>query len=231
MLSGQLPPVGLSDLTLSEGATLSPRFSAAVYNYHVNVKADATFLMMQFTASDADATIRIRTDGGFVADNASSSTRILLDGATLITITVIPEYGATREYRLYINRIPEIVPIGNTSLTIKAGRERTIDVTVSDADISDVLTLSLDAIDSSQDVVEVTTATVTVSASDSVVRTQQSLGIKGLKAGNTMLELTVRDEHVASAPVLLTVTVKANTTPTISGIRIRAKVFLEGLLQ
>ena len=215
LLSGQLPPVGLLGLTLSEGATLSPRFSAAVNDYYVNVKADAMFLTVQFTASDADATIKISTDGVFADDDASSNTRISLDGVTLITITVIAEYGTPSKYRLYINRIPEIALIGGTSLTIKAGREETIDVTVSDADINDALTLSLRAIGGSPDIVQLTTTTITVLASDSPVR--QSLDIKGLKAGNTMLELTVRDEHVA-ATVSLPVAVTANSTPTISGL-------------
>ncbi|MXX98913.1 MAG: cadherin-like beta sandwich domain-containing protein [Gammaproteobacteria bacterium] len=216
LLSGQLPPVGLLGLTLSAGATLSPRFDVAIYNYHVNAKADAEFLRIQFTARDADATIKISTDGGFVADNASSDTRISLnaDRATMITITVMAEYGITSEYKLYVNRMPKIVPIGpDTSVVIKEGKEHVIDVAVSDADISDVLILSLGAVSGSQDVVELVTTNVTVSANGSPERAPQSLGIKGLKADSTTLALTVRDEHEASATVLLTVTVEANEAP------------------
>ena len=218
LLSGQPPPVGLLELTLSEGATLSPRFNVAVYNYHVNAEADAEFIRMQFTASDSDATIGISTDGGFAADNATSGTRISLnaDRATLITISVMGEDGITSEYSLYVNRMPKIVPTGlDTSVVIKEGKEHVIDVTVSDADREDILTVSLEAIDESQDVVEVTTTTVTVSASGSAERAQQSLGIKGLKADSTMLELIVRDEYGASATVLLTITVEENETPTL----------------
>ena len=221
LLSGQLLPVGLLRLTLSEGAILSPQFSGEVYDYHVNVKANASFLSVQFTASDADARIRISTDGGFVADNAISNTRISLnaDSATLITITVTAEYSAPSEYRLYVNRTPEIVPMGlDTSVDIKAGREHAINVTVSDADISDVLTLSLRAVYENQGIVELTTTNVAVPISGGVERAQQSLIIKGLQAGNTMLALTVSDKHAVSSTVSLTVTVAENTEPTINDL-------------
>ena len=217
LLLDQIQSVGLLGLTLSAGATLSPHFDVAIYNYHVNAEADTEFLRIQFTARDTDARIRISTDGGFVADNASSNTRIPLntDRATRITISVTA-YGITSEYKLFVNRMPKIELAGlDTSVVIKEGKEYVIDVTVSDADISDVLSLSLETIDGGQDVVEVTTTTVTVSASGSVARVQQSLGIKGLKEGDTTLALTVRDEYGASATVLLTVTVEANETPTL----------------
>ena len=219
LLPGQLQPVRLMQLVLSDGSTLSPNFKPTVHSYHVAARSDATHLRLKLITSDIDNRISVRTDGGFINEMASSNTRVLLNSndATVITIKVTAAFSLSTEYKLYVNRSPAIVSEGlTTAITIKEGREQTINVKVSDADTNDLLTLLLSATNPGQDFVELVTANIAVSTNNQVVRDAQQLRIKGIKAGEIQLSLAVQDMNTTSEVVLLSVKIEQNNPPTIA---------------
>ncbi len=114
-----------------------------------------------------------------------------------------------------VNAPPTISSVPTQSVRLLDGTETMLNVTVSDADADDSLTLLLTAIDESQDIVELVTTSVVVMNNGSAIREAQTLTIKGLKAGMTTLNITVSDEHTKSVPVYVSVIVVENTAPTI----------------
>ena len=120
------------------------------------------------------------------------------------------------------NAVPEVT-VPAEPIMVKAGREATFNVTVSDADIDDILTIELTAAD--PDFVELVTKTVEVATNSVETRDEQTLRIRGLKEGATTLDIVVGD-GVAKSQASVNVTVERNSTPTItitpepSGIRL-----------
>ena len=110
-----------------------------------------------------------------------------------------------------------------TEVNVKEGREATFSVTVSDDDTDDTLTLQLTSVNKTQDFVQIETASVLVLPNNMSKERTANLKIKGLKAGETILTLVVKDDSgsidsMTSEAVSLTVLVEANTTPIIEGL-------------
>ena len=223
LLPGQLQPVTVTQLALSDGAILLPAFSPEVHNYRVKLLATTTHLRLRFLVSDAAGYIKITTDGGFADERASSGTRVPLntDQATVVTMEVTAPYHIPIVYKfyVYVNSQPEIVLAGGaTNMVIKEGREHAFKVRVSDVDNQDALTLLLSEMNEGQNNAALMTTNVAIATNGNALRDEQTLRIKGLKAGEVMLRLTVMDEDTVSDDVLLTVVVAANAPPTIGSL-------------
>ena len=113
---------------------------------------------------------------------------------------------------LHVNAPPTIESYDN-QVTLKEGRVQSINVTVSDVNINDALTLRLTS--PSQDVVELVTETVPVPTNKAATRDTQAFRIKGLEAGDTTLNIVAEDaDTMAEASV--DVTVRPNAMPTLT---------------
>ena len=223
LLPGQLQPVTVTQLALSDGAILLPAFSPEVHNYRVKLLATTTHLRLRFLVSDAAGYIKITTDGGFADERASSGTRVPLntDQATVVTMEVTAPYHIPSIYKfyVYVNSQPEIVLAGGaTNMVIKEGREHAFKVRVSDVDNQDALTLLLSEMNEGQNNAALMTTNIAIATNGNALRDESTLRIKGLKAGEVMLRLTVMDEDTVSDDVLLTVVVAANAPPTIGNL-------------
>ena len=110
------------------------------------------------------------------------------------------------------NAVPEV--IAPASVTVKTDREATFNVTVSDGNVADVLTLKLTTVD--PDIVELVTANVEVATNTAVTRAVQTFKITGLKEGTTTLQIVADDGLAESQPVTVDVVVKDNAVPEVT---------------
>ncbi|MCX7571876.1 cadherin-like beta sandwich domain-containing protein [Tumebacillus sp. DT12] len=90
----------LSSLTLSAG-TLSPLFSSSVEIYTANVANGVTFVDVTPTVEDANATVEVQ---GASVTSGTASTVPLSVGNNEITILVTAQSGATKTYKVTVNR-------------------------------------------------------------------------------------------------------------------------------
>ncbi len=150
-------------------------------------------------------------------------------GVAMITFTATDSdrLSDSETVSVRVNAPPMITSFDNM-ISVQEGRAQAIAVSVSDTDINDSLTLSLTAMDESQDIVELVTTSVVVMNNGSATRETQTLTIKGLKAGTTELNITVSDEHTKSVSVPVLVTVEENIIPTIGSVPTQPVRLLEG---
>ena len=176
-----------------------------VANLEISVESsDTEVATATITTLDETHTLTIRG----VRGGTATITATVDDGRKLTNSTDSLVFTVTVKATPMITNVSPESPV-----TVKAGREQDITAMVSDENIDDMLTLSLTAEDA--DIVEVVTASVAVPTNDSAMRDAQTLRIKGLKAGETTLNLIVSDGDLTSDEISVRVMVEANTTPTI----------------
>ena len=134
------------------------------------------------------------------------------DATITITATDNQDVSVSKTVSVRVNAPPTIAS-HDSEVTVKEGREQPINVTVSDVNINDALTLRLTKADPDQDVVELVTETVTVPTKTAATRDPQTFRIKGLKTGTATLNIAVADDDTTSAMASVEVTVEANAMP------------------
>ena len=136
------------------------------------------------------------------------------DATITITATDNQDVSVSKTVSVRVNAPPTIAS-HDSEVTVKAGRKQPINVTVSDVNTEDALTLRLTA-DSNPNVVELVEDTVTVPTNNMATRAAQTFRIKGLKTGTATLNIAVADDDTTSAMASVEVTVEPNAMPTIT---------------
>ena len=219
--------ISLPKQTIQQGSTTHVVVSVSDENFDVNDRVVVT------ARSSSQTIVSVTTSEQ--TNNITTHTRITFvltaeqGGMARVTFTATDNYGLSdsETVLLRVNAPPMITSFDNIIL-VQEGREQTIAVLVSDGNTDDGLTLSLTAMDESQDIVELVTTNAVVMTNGNVSREEQTLTIKGLKAGTTTLNITISDEHTESAPVPVSVTVEENIAPTISSIPTQPIRLLDG---
>ena len=175
----------------------------------------------------------VRTNGKFKRDiNEDLSIKVpqeLISGMTTLQLVAKDDSGSgnamSKPILLQVlvgniqptilpNAAPKIVTVP-ASVTVKKGGETTFEVTASDADIDDVLTLELTAADPTQTTVGLVTREVEVATDSTETRAVWTLRIKGLKEGTATLNVVVSD-GLAESQASVDVVVKDNAVPEIT---------------
>ena len=189
-------------------------------------KGASTTLTVIVEDADGDLIdVSLDTDDSEVAevvkatDDAGRTFQITALNKGMAKITVTANDGekeansittATFTVKVLLNEAPEIVTVPD-SVTVKTGEEVTFEVTASDADVDDVLTLELTTVDPKQDFVKLVTKTVEVGEGGI-----GQLKIEGLREGATTLHVVVGDGVAESRPASVKVTVEANAVPEVT---------------
>ncbi len=121
------------------------------------------------------------------------------------------------------------LPVHNSTLSIMSRASTDVRVVVSDADVADVLTVTLNVVEGGS-IIESTPTSITVIPNSVSTREEQVFTILVKRSGSAKIRIELTDDSGVSAnssaePVVLNV--KTST----DAIRLRVKVFLEGNLQ